>query len=403
MPIFKYKATTADGAEISGIVEAYDEFNAVDQIRQNNMVVKYIKETEQKKGGLNTELTPPKIKEKNLSLMCSQFAIVLRSGMPIVRATEMIAKQTADKVLNKLLIQVAQDVGDGFGLAASFENKGKEMLPVSFIETVRAGEESGSLDVSFEKLADYFDRSAKTKQKVKSAMIYPVFLLGLAAIVIGIVMTWAVPTFAEMLFSLDAELPAITRGLIAISDFFAAYWLILLIVIVALIIGARLWSKTEKGRMFFAKAQLKIPILGNVARMKGASQLASTMNTMLSSGLTMVRTVTVCSRVLDNHFLATRLESAIVGLEEGRPLGACLAGCGCFPPLLVEMVSVGEQAGNLEETLDTVGAYYENETAVASERALGALQPAMTVILGLIIAFIVVALYLPMFTMYNAM
>lgn len=404
MPKYRYKALSVDGLPVDGVIEAYDEFEAVDTIKQSCSVVTSIHEIgAERKINLNMTIGSPKVKEKLLALMCSQFAILLRAGMPIVHSVELIAAQTTDKPLKKLLEQVAEDVGTGYGLAQSFENKGAKMLPTTFIETIRAGEESGTIEVSFAKLHVYFERSSKTKSKVKSAMMYPAFLAVLAVVVIAIIMVFAMPTFLDMFRSMDMELPGITQFLMGVSEFFSSYWILVFAIVIALIVGIKLWSNTESGRMFFAKLALKLPVIKNVSKMKGASQFANTMSTLLSSGLSIVRATTIVAKVLDNYFLATSLGATVASLEEGRPLGYCLAQANCFPSLLVEMTAVGEETGALEETLVTMGEYFDAETEVATQRALSALQPAITIVMGVVIGFVVIALYLPMFSMYGGM
>ena len=401
MPNFKYRALSIDGARASGVVEAYDEFEAVDKIKQNYSIVEYIRVLDEKKLGLDMSIGNAKIKEKALALMCSQFAIVLKAGMPIVRCVELIAEQTSDKELSKLLGQVAEDVATGYGLAQSFENKGAKKLPTTLIETIRSGEESGTLEISFAKLHVYFDKSSKTKSKVKSAMMYPAFLGVLAVVVIVIILTVAMPVFVGMLEGSGQAIPLPTKILMDLSSFFGENWPIVIGALIAVVVIFKVWSKSEKGRLRCAKILLKIPVIGKVSLMKGASQFANTMSTMLASGLTIVRAVGLCGKVLDNYHLATELGKAVSGLEEGRSLGHCLTEADCFPALLVEMTSVGEETGTLETTLDTIGEYYDSETEIASAKALGALQPAITVVMGVVIGFIVIALYLPMFNMYG--
>jgi len=403
MPNYKYRAISNSGAEVSGVVEAYDEFEAVTAIKRTHRVVTFIEQVDKKKFGLNMSVGSRKIKEQTLALMCSQFSIVLKAGMPIVRCLELISTQTSNKELRHLLEQVCEDVSTGYGLAQSFENKGGNMLPTTFIETIRSGEESGSLEISFAKLEVYFDNSARIKKKVKSAMMYPIFLSVMAVVVIAIVLLVAMPVFLDMFAEFGNELPLPTKMLIAMSDFFANYWILLVAVIAALVFAMKLIGKTEKGRMFFARLNLRLPILGHLAQMKGASQLANTLSTMLTSGLTIVNAVAICSKVIDNHYLSTQLSTAAAGIEDGEPLGSCLKKCECFPHLLVEMTAVGEETGTLEDTLQTIGGYYDSETEIASAQALNALQPIITVIMGVVIGFIVIALYLPMFSMYSGM
>ena len=404
LPTYKYKAVSRDGAQVSGVVEAYDEFEAVARIKENCPVVTAISEVQGKKENiLQRDIIPAKISLKALALLCSQFSIILTAGLPVVRSVELIRNQTTDKELKKLLAQVAEDVAGGYGLAQSFENKGGKLLPAAFVETVRSGEESGTLEASFRKLGRYYDASAKVQAKVKSAMMYPIFLSVLAVAVIAVIMVVTMPTFVDMFDGMGIEMPALTRALIAASNFFAKWWWLVLLVIVLIAIGIKTYSATEGGRQRFARLQLRLPALGKVAVMKGASQFANTMSTLLTAGMPMLRSVAVTAKVLDNYFLSLRLGAALPGLEEGRRLGDCLKECGCFPELLVEMAGVGEETGALEETLETIGVYFDEEVSIATNRALSMLQPAITVVMGIVIGVIVIALYLPMFTMYGGM
>lgn len=404
MPNFKYKAISLDGAKVSGVITAYDEFEAINFVKQKGHVVTSIKEVDGKKQfSLNMTIGNPKIKEKVLALMCSQFSIVLKAGMPIVRSVELIATQTADKPLRELLSKVAEDVATGYGLAQSFENKGANTLPTTFIETIRAGEQSGTLETSFAKLHNYYDKSAKMKAQVKSAMMYPIFLSGMAVVVIAIVMLVAMPVFLGMFQDMEMELPWPTQFLIDLTNAFTKWWVLIAAIIIAFVIAAMTWSKTEKGKMWFARTMLKLPILGRVTQMKGASQFANTMTTMLAAGLSIIKATAICSKVLDNYHLGTQLGASVAILEEGKPLGYSVEKCACFPDLLVEMTAVGEQTGSLESTLETIGEYYDSETELASDNALKALQPIITILMGVVIGFIVISLYLPMFTMYSGM
>ena len=406
MPTYKYKAVSRDGAAVSGVVEAYDEFEAVDRIKETCPVVTSIREVDARSQGESIwtrDILPSKVKLKALALLCSQFSIILTAGLPVVRAVELIETQTSDKTLKKLLKQVAEDVADGHSLAQSFENKGGKLLPTTFVETVRAGEESGTLEASFKKLHSYYDSAAKVKAKVRSAMMYPIFLCVLAVVVIAFIMGFTMPTFVDMFEDMDAELPGLTVGLMAVSNFFASKWWVVLGIVALVIVALKTWSTTEGGRLRLARFQLRMPALGRVNRMKGASQLANTLSTLLTAGLPMIRAVAVTAKVLDNYHLSLRLGSAVSGLEEGRRLGECLHDCDCFPDMLVEMAAMGEESGSLEDTLDTIGAYYDSEVSVATERALSMLQPIITVVIGIFIGIIVIALYLPMFNMYGNM
>ena len=403
MATFKYRAVSRGGAPVNGVIDAYDEFEAVDRIKESCTVVTYIQEVQAGTSLLQKEIYTPKIKHKTLALLCSQFSIILAAGLPVVRAVKLIEGQTEDRTVKKLLGSVAEDVAAGYGLAQSFENKGSKLLPTTFIETVRAGEESGTLERSFQKLFQYYDKSHKIKSKVRSAMMYPAFLCVLAVAVVAVIMTVTMPTFTSMFMSMDIEMPFLTLCIINLSSFFSSNWLLVLAIIAILLLALKIWSGTEDGRLRLARLQLHLPALGKVARMKGASQLANTLSTLLTAGLPMIRCVAVTAKVLDNYQLSLRLGSIVPSLEEGRRLGECLRECQCFPDMLIEMTSMGEESGSLEETLDTIGAYYDSEVDVATTRALSMLEPAITVVMGIVIGIIVISLYLPMFSMYSGM
>lgn len=401
MLTYQYRAISKDGAKVRGVIEAFDEYDAVTRIKETCSVVTKITRVEER-AKPKSELFTQRISEKALTVMCSQFSIILSSGLPVVRAVELIANQTSDKALKKILNQVAGDVSGGFGLAQSFESKGK-ILPSTFIETVRSGEMSGTLDTAFKRLEQYYDKASKTKAKVKNAMVYPVFTIVVAIVVVIIIMVVAVPTFTSSFASMGSDLPLPTKMLIEISDFFSKYILLMAGGIAAVIIGLKLYGQREKGRLLFAKVRLGIPVLGKITVMKSASQFANTMSTLLSSGLSIIKAVEVTGKVMDNYYLGKEILLQVPQLEEGKPLGASLRKCRYLPDLLVEMAGVGEETGTLESTLNVVGAYYDNETELASNKALTMLEPVIICFLAVVVCFILLSVYAPMFSMYGGM
>jgi len=403
VPKYQYHALAQDRTEAVGIVDAYDEFAAVDAIRESFPIVTDIREVREKQSILTLELGSKKIDLKQLSILCSQFAIVLTAGMPIARAVRLMAIQCRDKKLKKLLDQVADDVDNGYSLADSFENKGGEQLPATFIETIRAGESSGTLERSFGNLQGYFEKQAAVRAKVRSALSYPIFLLVLAAAVIAIIMGVAMPVFINTFAELGTEMPGITRMVIGVAEFFQKWWWMLALLVVALLIGVKLYANTETGRLKLAKLRSRLPLIGPIVQMKASSQFANTISTLLTAGLPLVNAVAVSSRVLDNYYLGMKLAEAVPKLEEGRGLYECMQECGCFPELLAEMTGTGEETGTLEGTLKTVGEYFDQEVNFATSRAVGVLQPAILIVMGVAIGFVVIAMYVPMFTMYSGL
>lgn len=402
MPLFKYTALGPDGKEVSGLIEAEDELAAMSKVKVDHQIVlKMTKTSEKAKARIDLN-EPLWVSEKTLAMTASQFAILLRSGLPTARTVEVIAQQTSDKLMKRILRETAEDVSAGYSLAQSLETHGKK-IPMAFIETVRAGEEAGTLEQSFERLAKYYEKSYKLKNKVRAAMMYPAMLSVLAVIVIAIVITVTVPVMEDIITGGGGELPLPTRILLAISSFCTNWWWLAVALIIAGALGARAYKKTDQGRLQFAILATKIPVMGKITLMNGASQFANTMATLLSAGLPVTHALAVTGKVMDNYAIGLTVVECTEGVEEGRALGDVVAPNAYLPPLLKEMTAVGEESGSLEDTLTTIGVYYDSEVEQATAKALSLLEPVLTGILGVSIGFIVIALYLPMFTMYNFM
>ena len=400
MTTYKYKGLSPDGAKLSGVINAYNEFEAVAQLRETCSVITKIEEVKETQSW-NKQIGTKKIKDKELAIICSQFAIILTSGLPIVRCVEMVAAQARTKELQKMLKKVAEDVSGGYSLAQSFENNATG-FPTTFIETVRAGEQSGTLEECFEKLHKYYDKTAKMKAKIISTLTYPAIVICVAVIVFIIIMVVAVPAFTSVFLELDTELPGITKGLIATSDFLTNYWWSLILIVLAFFIGRLLLKKNEKGRAFLAENKLKRSPLKKMHSLNAASQFASTMSTMLTAGLPITKALEVTANVADNYMFAVSIRKVRQGVEQGRSLVDCMNEIPYFPKLLTEMVGVGERSGNMEETLTVIGDYFDNEVSVFTQRLLSMLEPAITIVLAVVTVILLLAVYLPMFTMYGS-
>lgn len=398
---FAYQALTPSGEKIDGVVEAFDETEAVQQVRQDYPIVLSIHPVKVRKKRDRTLFTPS-VSQKSLAMACSQLGIILDSGLPIVRALSLIGDQTEDKLLRHIFQQVTEDVSSGYSLADSFESRGAGKLPSVFIETIRAGEESGTLDVSFRRLHKYFDKSAKIKAKTVAALTYPIFVIAVAVVVIIIIMAVAVPMFTSTFASMGTELPLPTRMVIGMSNFVTHYGLIALVAGTLLVILLLTWKrKQEKGRLLFASLALRLPVLGKLVRMRAASQFANTMSTLLTAGLPIMQAIAITARVQRNYRIATQISTAAFALEEGKRLDDVLRHCPDLPTLLTEMTAVGEDAGSLEQTLDVVGEFFDSEVETLTNKALSLLEPILIVCLAFFVVLVLFAVYLAMFSMYG--
>ncbi len=398
---YKYSALSKDGAKVKGVIEAVDEIQAVEKIKAKCPVVLDI--TEVKSGGiydvLNIEIGK-KFDVKALSVMCAQFAIILKAGTPIDKTMAMIASQTQDKKLKKMLEKATEDVNHGSSVEQAFR-KNYDGLPEVFLETVKAGELSGSLPKAFENMQIYFDKQFKNKQKIKSVTSYPLFVFCIAIVVVIVVMVMVVPTLTNVFDSLGGDLPLITQILIHTSDWFSKYWILLIGVICALIIIIQLGTKGEEGKNRKGRILLKLPIIGKINVLNAAQEFANTMATLLEAGLTLSEALRVTSKCISNDAISTEVFAMAEKIETGRSLAEIMNASQYLPEVLKEMSGVGEKSGELVETLKTIGDYYSNEADYEMKSALSKLEPTMLVLLALFAGFIVIAIYLPMFTMYS--
>ncbi len=406
MATFKYTALSKDGRKVNGVMEGFDELDAVARIKESYSIVLQITEVKEKGKGaslMSMDIGGNKLNDKAFTLMCSQFAVILKAGVPIRRTVELIAEKMTDKPLKRVLENVAKDVDGGRSLAASFTERGKKLLPVTFLESIRAGEEAGSLDVAFESSAEHYAKQSKMKGKVRGALIYPVFVFIVAIVVVVVLMVKVVPTFTAIFAEQGSELPIPTQILIGMSKFFQKYWMVMLAAGAGFGLVYKLYGNTESGRLNLAKLQLKLPVLGNIGVLNSASQFANTMAMMLQAGLPMTKAVSVTSRVISNYHISQCVGKISGRLEEGHTLGASLREANCLPEILVDMTAVGEESGELEQTLTMTAEYYDHELEQATTEALAKLEPAILVFLAGFAGFIVIAIYMAMFGMYAGM
>ena len=400
MAEFKYKARSFSGEEIKGVVEADDQFEAVAKVKQTCPVILEMEEVSK----LTMERTRAvkKIDDKTLSLICDRFATLLKVGLPVVKCVEMLSRQMEDKALCKMLKDISTDVAMGRSLFSSFSVH-ENVFPTTFLESIRSGEESGDLDRTFTRLKVYYERISKTKQKVMSALSYPAFTMVVAVVVIVIIMVVAVPMFAQTFDSMGIEMPGVTKMLMAISNFFVNYGLYLLILLLMAFFALRSYMRTEKGAEAVSSFLIAVPIIGPIIQLSAASQFAHSMSMMLSSGMPILSCIMTAGRGVNNYVMRRDILEAADDVEEGKSLGACLGKSNFLPPMLIEMTVMGEETGTLETTLEAVGNFYDNEVDIATNTALSVLEPAIIVVLALIVVFVLFSVYIPMFGMYGGM
>lgn len=398
---FKYKGVSKDGATVSGIIKAYDEYEAVYELKETCPIITTIEAVKERKKLSEMTIGTPKIKEKELAILCSQFSIILSAGLPIVRCVEMVAEQAKSKYLHDILIKVSEDISAGYGMAQSFEMNCPS-LPKTFIETVRAGEQSGTLETCFKRLHKYYDKNSKTKGKVVSALTYPIIVIVVAIVVFIIIMVVAVPLFKSVFEEMGSELPMETVVMIAVSDFFTQSWWMILAIAVAAFLAYRLSLRSEAGRLAFSDFSLHHAPFHNIRSMSASAQFANTMSTMISAGLPVIKALDVTSNVVGNYIFALGIRGVRDSVKQGKGISESMSQDSCFPKMLTEMTGVGEHSGSMEATLDVIGEYYDNEVDVATNRLISMLEPAITIGLAVFTVVLLMSVYLPMFSMYGS-
>ncbi len=400
MKTFNYMARSSSGKKVEGVAEANSREEVISQLRSEGLILEKLAEVNVTNRELDLRIGGNKAKEKSLAIMCNQFSILMRAGLPITRTLELIANQTDDKTLAQILKDAGDDVAAGYGLASSLEKNGNG-LPTTFIESVRAGEESGALEAVFARLSNYYEKTSRTKAQVKSALVYPTFVIVLAVVVVAIVMIFAVPMLTETFATMGVELPWPTRAMIACSNFWIHYWWLVFGLIAVAFIAVKLGKKNEAFRLKWSQLGILLPVIGRVNLMNAASQYAGTMSVMMAAGLPIVRAVGVTARSMDNYYMGQSLAKSLPDLESGRSLAASLATENTLPELAIEMTAVGEQTGSLESTLNVVSDYYDNEVENATSAAISILEPAIIVFLAGFVLILLLAVYLPMFAIYG--
>ncbi len=400
MATFKYKAISKSGVDVDGVIKAHDQNEAIIELKNTCAMVTSIKEVDEMPSFMQKAFNA-RVKEKELALVSEQFSIILKAGLPIMKTIELVANQVEDKQMKKLLKEVEEDVRGGSSLADAFENR-EDRLPATFIETIRAGEQSGNLDISFERMTKYLNKKVAVNNKVITALTYPAFVIVVAVIVVAVIMILAVPTLTETFADMGSELPAPTRILINISNFFVKWWWLMVLIILIIAIAFSIWKKTDSGHYAWDQIKLRLPILGKLNLMNAASEYSNTFSTMLGAGLPAVKALHTTGKTLSNYYIGQDILTSCKDVEGGNTIASGLEKNTELPELVVEITGIGEQSGTLENNLTAIAEYYDREVLNQTNRAISLLEPIIICVLAVIVLFILLAVYLPVFSMYGS-
>lgn len=399
MADYSYIAIEKSGKEIKGSMESDSREKVEQKLRSQGCIPLEIKE----QNALQKDIKiggGKKVKTRDLSVFCRQFVSMLRAGVSIVEALDMLAIQTENKTLSQAIREVRTEIGKGSTLSEAM-GKQNRVFPPMLINMVEAGETSGSIDKSLERMAIQFEKEAKLKGMMKRSMMYPM-VLGVVALVILIVMlTYVIPNYMEMFEGYDFDMPALTLAIMHMGDFVKNHAILLVAIIVAIVMGIKSWKKTESGQEFFGKRAIKIPVFKNLNIKTYSSVFARTLSTLMQAGIPMIDAVDSVANTMTNILYKRELLKAKEEIAKGVPLSEPLKNGGLFPPMVVHMMAIGEETGEIEEMLDKLADYYDEEVEVTTQTVLALLEPMIIVFMAIIVVILIAAIMGPMLSLYN--
>ena len=401
MKNFKYSARDAQGKVMVGEIEAKD-YNAVaDILHDRGLIVVSVKEA----AGIDferlAEINIGGVPMKEKVVYMRQMATMVGAGLPLSRALEVMTQQTENPMFRKVLKGVLLSVQSGKSLSDSFRAE-EEVFDEVTLNLIQAGEESGNLEVIMERLATELEEKNSLKNKLKSAMIYPIIILVVIIAVIILMMIVLIPSMATIYSDFDAELPAVTKILMSMSDFFVHYWWAVLVVLAVLIVGGKVYLDSDKGKRNFDKIVLKIPVIGAIVSKMQLAQFTRILALLLGSGLSIIKALELTGASLSNSMFKDTVMEAKNEVEKGGSLALPIARSEYFPLLVSSMIAVGEETGEIDAVLTKVSQYYKEEVDVSTTNMASVLEPVFLIIMGLAIGFIALGVYMPMFQLSSA-
>jgi type IV pilus assembly protein PilC len=401
MPLFEYTArNSANGQIQKGQVDLKSRGEVSSYLRKNRMILVSVREAP-KKVSLGGGLGKGRIKIRDIVIFTRQFATMINAGLPLVQSLSILADQTENKALREVTKAVVHDVEAGNTLADAFSKHPKAFSDL-YVNMVAAGEAGGILDTILLRLAVFLEKSDSLIRKVKGAMIYPAVIFSVAIIAITVLLIFVIPTFQSMFASVNMELPLPTRVVIGMSQILIGFWWMILAVIGGVVFAIKRYYATSGGRRQIDGLLLKAPVLGDILRKSAVSRFTRTLGTLISSGVSILDGLEITAKTAGNMVVHDAVMESRQSIAGGETIAAPLQKSKVFPPMVISMIAVGEQTGGLDEMLTKIADFYDEEVDVAVSSLLSLMEPVMIVVLGVIVGGMVVAMYLPIFDMMNA-
>ncbi len=400
MPSFSYIAVSKQGKRVKDNMEAASIENAKNSLRAAGFTVIEIKEL----GALEKDIELPFLgnpKAKDMAIFCRQFQSILRAGVPVVQVLSMLGQQTENKKLAAAIKDMQANIEKGETLAGSMR-KHPKIFTSMLVNMVAAGEESGNLVEAFHQMEIWFDKAQKTKSAVKKAMAYPMVVLTVMVIVLIVMMTTIIPKFLATFAEMDMELPGVTKAVMAVSDWFVKWWYLVIAGILGLIVGGVAFSRTSQGKHFFGWFARKLPVVKLMTIRSASATFCRTLALLLGSGLSLTESLELVAMNMGNIYFREAVQRVRVTVSEGWSLNNSLRDTGLFPPMVYNLVGIGEETGDVQNMLEKTADYYDEEVQDATARLLAMLEPLIMIVLAFFVLIIVLAIFLPMMNMTQA-
>ncbi|MGV7115273.1 type II secretion system F family protein [Paenibacillus kyungheensis] len=399
MAQFEYQVRTNSGKQLKGTLNATDKTAAMEELRKRGLTVFSLNEQRMTLFSKEIYIGSP-VKTIHFIIFCRQFSTLIRAGVTILDATRILAEQTESKVLRKTLQDVYASLMRGIALSQAMQEH-RKVFPALFISMLRAGEESGDLEGTLDRLAVYFEKRHGTREKIKSALTYPV-TVGLLAVAVTVYLLAAIiPQFVNMFASMNAQLPAITVIVLSLSNSLQKQWYIWVLVLLLMIISYIIVQRSERGAYWIDYAKLKVPIFGKLNQKGSIAQFARTFSSLYASSVPILQALSIVEEVAGNKVIEGYLRQAGDSLRKGNPLSEPLKKAWVFPPMVTQMIAIGEETGALDQMLGKVADFYEMDVDNTVDRLKSLLEPLLITFLSTIVGIIVAAIMLPMFSLYN--
>lgn len=406
MAQFRFEARDASGKKIEGQLEAPSRDGVASQLLANGAIPVLI--TEITSAAVNPlqqkldELLAPKIELDDLMMFSRQMASLMKAGVVVNKAARGLAQSARNTSLQKVLFDIERTLNTGQTLTNSL-SRHREVFNDLYISMVSVGENTGRIDLVFAQLAAYLGREKETRRSISGALRYPLFVLSAIAIAMVILNIFVIPVFANMFRKFSADLPWPTKVLIGTSDFFIHYWPALLVFFVAAVFGWRRFIKTEKGDLFWSQKKLRIPIVGTILERAMLSRFCRTFALMTRSGVPLIQALELCARAVGNAFLAAKVRQMRQGVERGESLLRISTASNMFTPLVLQMIAVGEDTGQIDDLLDEVADFYDAEVDYELKRMAARIEPILIVAMTLLVAMLAMGIFLPLWDMMSVM